>query len=190
MIKRNSIGLFPGRFQGVTKAHKTIIDLMFKHSEMGCGVMLIRNNTSAKNKDKNPFNANIRWRMIFKILPPNCKLFLAETAFIPDFIEENSNGSNPKFLTPNIMKLPIGPVYSIYAGPDRIDGYRSQIKYMKTLDKRLIVYDAESMLGGMNRNDFSGTEFRKALRARDKEKFLSLAPDEIHDMYDELVSII
>ena len=166
--KEDWTGLFIGRMQGLTIGHATLIKLMGKNHPKSY-ICLVKGKESSKDKKQNPFSAEIQKEMIDKVKPNNVEVKIVNVGFVPDIINELPED---KFV--------------LYSGPDRVAGYRNQIKYLD--NKKLKVLDTESILP--RKEGISGTKLRNALKDDDKSAFEKIAPKEIHGMFNKLKDLI
>lgn len=162
MIK-DVVGIYPGRFQGVTKAHKSIIDMMSRTYEKSY-VCLVEGEKSKEDKNHNPFSQETKIEMLNRILPENVELIITSSAFLPDTVK-NLEESN----------------FALYVGADRTTSYEHQKKYLKEENKTLLIITLN-----LNRENISATKVREALKENDKDTFRKLVPEEIHSMYGRL----
>ena len=171
LTQRQMIGLFPGRFSVPTIAHQAIIDQMVKLHDINY-VILIEGSQSSKNKVKNPFNLELQKEMLTEIIPSGVGLIVAKNGFLPDIIKKQliPNLSSPDVVTNGFM---------VYAGSDRIAGYREQQRYIE---------DYKLNFTEKKRNDptVSATRVREALLDGDQSLFNKLTPKKIHSYYKKL----
>jgi cytidyltransferase-like protein len=158
--KVDSVGLFVGRFQPLTKAHTDIIETIAKENDKGI-IFLVK----AKKKDveKSPFDEEIQKRLLNEIIPKNIDIVVLPSGYFVDYINE----------------LPYS-TFNIYAGTDRVSSYDRFSQYMaddKTLTAKEIKRSDE---------DISATKVRNALKSDDRESFEKLTDKRIHKYYDEL----
>lgn len=166
-LKEDWTGIFPGRTQGVTIAHATIIKMMGKNHPKSY-ICLVKGKESSREKKRNPFPEDLQIEMLKRVAPPNVEIRVVPTGFIPDIIDD----------------LP-EERFVVYSGPDRISGYRQQIKYAKEVGKQLKIVDVSSMMP-IGREEVSATKMRNALLEDDFDTFSKIAPEEIHSMYEKL----
>jgi hypothetical protein len=133
-------------------------------------ILLVKGGKSSEDKKANPFNIEIQKKMYEKILPSHVKLQIVSNGYLPDILKE----------------LP-GNNYALYCGPDRIEGYRRQLKSLTDGNKMTIINTEELV---PRKEGVSGTKFREALRNNDKEAFQKVAPKELWSMFEELKEII
>ncbi len=157
--KDDSVGVYLGRFQPVTKAHEMILKTLGKNHKKAV-VFLVK----AKKADpkKNPFDEKLQIEMIKSVAPKNVAVEVIPTGF---------------FIGPiNDMKE---TAYTLYCGSDRVDSYKKMTKYAE---------DREVSVSEIKRtdDDISATKVRQALKDDDKKTFEKMTPKPIHKMFDKL----
>lgn len=159
-------GVMFGRFQPLTNGHIKGIEFLSKHSDKGC-IYIVKGAKSSKDKDKNPFGEEIQIKMIKSILPDNLEVKIAPSAFYPDILNELDYDN-----------------FKIFAGSDRVQGYKKMLSYMNDeKEAEVIEIDREGLASG---EDVSATKVREALKNDDEKTFKKMTPNEIHKFYDEL----
>ena len=158
--KKDSVGIFVGRFQPVSVAHTDIINTIGKNHKRGI-VYLVKGKKS--DKAKNPFSEKTQIEMLKKIISVNVSVEVLPSAF---FVDEINEMPESKFV--------------IYAGTDRIKQYARFEQYLeggRTLETKEIKRTA---------TDVSATKIRKAITDNDKNTFQQMTPKEIHGMFNKL----
>ena len=159
---KETVGVFSGRFQPLTKAHQQIIDRIGKENDKGV-VFLVKGKETSKDKEQNPLNKSLQLKLLKTILPENVEVKVIASGFFPDELNLMSNSD-----------------FTVYTGTDRVKAYESFVQYMED-DRTLVVKD-------INRTDkdISSSKVRDALRKGNKRMFQKLTPIEIHPFYEEL----
>ncbi len=164
--KKESHGIYPGRFQPLTKAHTTIIEKMSKENK-SCTIFLVKGKTTSKNKDQNPFDEKTQINMINKILPTNTKVKVIPTGFFVDELNDMPYNN-----------------YVVYAGSDRKSQYERFKSYLDE-DKTITISTIQR-----TDEDISATKVRDALRNNHIDVFKNMVDKRLHYMYDYLRKII
>lgn len=166
---RDSIGLYVGRFQPLTRGHMTVLTQMAKENKMSY-VLLVKGPKSSLDKTKNPFPAELQTEMINAVINANfkgkMKLLIVPSADIYKVVKENIPGK--KFV--------------MYCGPDREQQYKNFIKYFEADGMSLEINTAD----GKRTPGISGTDAREALINNDVERFKKVVPEAIHPFFDKL----
>jgi len=158
------IGLYIGRFQGITEVHKYIFDLMsFKYDTSY--ICIIDGKKTSNDKKLNPFTLSIRLRLINKVLNYNNIVIMSNSGYIPDIIKPFEDNE-----------------IDFYCGEDRIESYKKQQKYLKTKLNFINI----NKLNKFKRNDISATMLREALNTGDKTRYIRLCPIELWDDFENL----
>lgn len=158
--------IFSGRFQPITKAHASIIETIGKENKSGT-IFLVKGKATSKDKEANPFDAEIQQKMLEKIAPKNVQIKIIPTGF---FVDELNEMPYDNFVA--------------YAGTDRVGAYKRFTSYLeegKTLEIKEIKRGDD---------DISATKVRDALKNGDEKEFKKLTDSRIHSMYNELKEII
>jgi nicotinamide mononucleotide adenylyltransferase len=147
-----SIGIFQGRFQPISKTHRSIIANMDYDK-----VYVVIVEGAKSSLDKKNFLSFADRVELFHVTNPKAKVIHSTTGFIPDII--SSNKLNPDN----------DDVY-IHAGSDRIDGYVRQFKAItdyKVIPKEIVRFP----------EDVSATKIRQALLDNDYGAYKSMIAD-------------
>lgn len=166
MDTQDKVGILSGRFSPVTQAHADIIKQISEENERGI-VFLVKGKATSKDKDVNPFDADVQLKLIEAVLPSNMTVQIIPTGFFPDEINKMDEKE-----------------FTIYAGSDRIETYAKWASYMED-DRVLHAKEIER-----TNEDISATKVRTALREDDKLTFEAMTPNEIHGFYEELHSLV
>lgn len=161
---RKNVGVFLGRMQGLTTGHKKVIEAMNKKHPKSY-VAVIRGIQSSADGSLNPFPYEVQARMIKRVLPSNVELIQIR----------NLDDLAPKLDSKK---------FTIYSGPERMDGYRRFTGYINGLGYSVKLMDTGKMIPRDER--ISGTKLRQSLRDNNFDVFKSIAPKEIWDMFEEL----
>jgi FAD synthase len=157
--------LFLGRMQPVHLGHKAIIDSMKNPV-----VALVKGAKSSLDKEKNPFDEKDQMRFLKK-LDSSIEVVIAKTGYVPDIIEQ--------------LRKEGMEVSTVYAGEDRISGYRRQIDgFNKAVSEE---YQMDIKFKETPRIT-SATTVRNALKADDKETFKKNMPRQLHSEYEYMKS--
>lgn len=169
--KRDAIGLYVGRFQGLTVGHAKVAKLMSQIHQRGY-VLLVKGKKSSEDKQRNPFPEKVQTEMIKKVLGPGFKVVVLHGSMIDELKKAIESGEIQ------------GQDFVLYAGPDRIQDYRRLAKYFKEAGYGFSVVDAEQMVP--RTEAVSGTKFREALKNNDLGAFKTVAPKELWGMFKGL----
>ncbi len=161
MCESKMTGLFIGRFQPFTTAHKRIIDFMARTHDK-CVVLLVRGKNTQRMKH-NPFGLELQMCMLIDILPENCSVVVVPNGYIPDFIDASDDSE-----------------FVVYSGSDRAAEYIRMLNFIAD-DKKAYV-----KLIPRDDNDVSATDARAAIRLNDKQRFKGLVPECLYVYWDQL----
>jgi len=164
---KDSIGIFSGRFQPVTKAHSDIINTMAKENRKVI-IFLVKGKKTSENKTKNPFDSETQKKMLELVSPDNVEIKIISTGFFVDELNE----------------LPDETKFVAYAGSDRIKAYKAYEKYMGG-NRTLEVKEVKRTDKGI-----SATKVRQSLKDNNFEEFKALTDKKIHKMFNELRAIL
>jgi nicotinamide mononucleotide adenylyltransferase len=160
--------LFLGRMQPIHKGHEAIISKMKNPT-----VALVKGGKTSLNKDKNPLSGKYQQKLLKKVAP-KARVIEVPTGYIPDIITQIRRDENEE-------------VSVIYAGADRINGYKTQIaSYNKQMPKEKqidVKFKETDRL-------YSATDVRAAIRAGDEEAFQEMTPKSIHSEFKNLQKLI
>ena len=171
---KDIVGILPGRFSGLTKAHSMLIDIMSKTHEHSY-LIVVKGIKSSTDLERNPFQEDLQWQMIKQIVPTNVEPIIIHNNLIDNLT--------------TLIKLSNHKKFAIYIGPDRLKKIQPAIKTLRNeTHKQIFLIDTGTMLPRDPR--VSGTAFRKALRNGDREAFAYIAPEQIFPMFDELRNYI
>ncbi len=159
-------GIYPGRFQPLTKAHTMIIEKMAKENSKAT-VFLVKGKKTSQDKNKNPFDEKIQLKMLKKVLPSNVEVKILPTGFFVDELNEMEDKE-----------------FKVYADNERTAQYNRFKSYLDE-DKTM-----EIILIHRTDEDISATKVRNALKNNDKKTFEKMTDKRIHSMYEELRKII
>lgn len=161
------VELFLGRMQPVHLGHEAIIKKMKNPV-----VALVKGAASSKDKERNPLSAKDQTKFLKKLFP---KLTIIEVpnGFVPDII--------------NAIRKKGMEVSTVYAGDDRIAGYKGQIAgYNKKLN------DDQQMIATVKETPriTSASTVRAAVRDGDEKAFQKNMPKKLHSEYEYLRTLI
>ena len=166
--------IFVGRMQPLTIAHYNIInDARKKYNELFVVIV------AGKSKKNNPFTFKQRVELVHKAFEgkiPMSHIIKAPTGFTPNILMHLQ-----KYISRHAHKR----LFILFAGEDRAEEYRNQIKkYYKG--------DAQVELHIIPRDDdsVSATKVRKALVDGDIENYKRLMPRTLWGEYEKLKKII
>lgn len=155
------VELFLGRMQPVHLGHKAIIDKMKNPV-----VVLVKGAKSSQDKSRNPFDEKDQTRFLKK-LNSRLKVEIARSGYIPDIV--------------NMLRADGMEVTAVFAGNDRIGGYKRQIdSFNKQVpdDKQINATFKETP------RVTSATTVRNALKSDDIDTFKKNMPKQLHGEYE------
>lgn len=100
--------LFLGRTQPPHLGHKKIIDMMTNPF-----MALVKGAKSSQDKARNPFDEKYQYKLL-KMISPKINILTAKSGYIPDIVNEIRKSGYE--------------IIAVYAGDDRINGYKKQIE--------------------------------------------------------------
>lgn len=162
-----NVELFLGRMQPIHLGHEAIIKKMKNPI-----VALVKGKASGANKERNPLTSKDQIKYLKKLFT-SLDIIEVPTGFIPDII--------------NHIRKEGKEVSVVYAGADRISGYKKMIDvYNKKLgdDQQMSVKFKETP------RITSATTVRDAIRSDDFETFKSSMPKKLHSEWDSLKKIL
>ena len=157
---KETVGLFTGRFQPLTKAHTDIINTLSKENKKGI-IFLVK--ASKKDEEKNPFDEEIQRKLLEEIIPDNIEIVTLKSGFFVDYINELEENN-----------------FVLYSGTDRIKSYERFKSYLAD-GKSLLIEEIKR-----GDDDISATKVRAALKTDDYDTFKKLTDSRIHKYYNEL----
>ena len=161
-----TFGVMFGRYQPLTVGHMKGIEQMAKQVDKGT-VYIVKGKQTSKNKDSNPFDAELQIKLLKSAVPRNIDVEIAPTAFFPDIINEIDADN-----------------FKVFAGTDRVDSYKKMLKWVaEEKEAEVVEIKREGLASGQ---DVSATKVRKALKDDDKKSFEKMTPKSVHKFYDEL----
>lgn len=171
---RQGTAIFIGRMQPLTLAHFNIINQARKDYQT-VFIVIVSGGKSSKEKAKNPFSFKERAEFIYKAFEgkiPMKHIIKAPTGFTPDIVE---------YLDRYISRNNLKKKYIIFAGADRAEDYKRQIKnyYKGNVDVEIRVIPREE-------ESISATKVRKALLDGDVENFKRLMPQSLWPEYNSM----
>jgi FAD synthase len=162
-----TVELFLGRMQPVHLGHEAIIKKMKNPI-----VALVKGKASSEDKSRNPLSAKDQIKYLKKLFS-SLDVLEVPTGFIPDII--------------NAIRKDGKEVVTVYAGSDRIAGYKKMIDvYNKKLG------DDQQMNVKFKKTPrvTSATTVRDAIRDDDIETFKKNMPKKLHSEWESLRKII
>lgn len=157
------IELFLGRMQPIHIGHKKIIDSMTNPV-----VVIVKGGKTSEDKSRNPLSAEYQEKLLKKV-SPGVEVSVSPNGFLPGIL--------------GYFRKQGKEVVKIYAGADRIEGYKTAINAANAKmpeDQRYHVTFQET------ERVTSATAVRNAIRSGDQETFKKLCPKEIWDEFDTL----
>ncbi|MGB9591297.1 MAG: hypothetical protein ACPL1K_02130, partial [Candidatus Kryptoniota bacterium] len=161
------VQLFMGRMQPIHIGHKKIIDSMDNPV-----IVVVKGGKSSEDRTKNPLSADYQIQLIKKVAP-HAEIMTVSTGFLPKIITQlREKGMEPD---------------TIFAGADRIEGYKKQID------------DANARMDPEYRYNVkfketdrltSATTVRNAIRANDEAGFRKNMPKELWGEFETLRKIL
>lgn len=155
------VSIFLGRMQPIHKGHQAIIKMMKNPI-----VLLVKGKASSADKAKNPFDEAYQAKLIKK-LNANVDVRVVATGYLPDIAAQ--------------LREEGKELVAIYAGEDRIGGYKGQFDRLK-LDKEHafhIVFHTTPRVA-------SATQVRTAIRNDDHEAFKQVMPQELWSEWETM----
>lgn len=148
------VSVFIGRMQPIHKGHQSIINQMKNPV-----VLLVKGKQSSQDKKRNPFDEKYQEKLIKK-LNKNVEVRVVPTGYLPEIANELRKEG--KELT------------DLYAGSDRLPGYKSQFERLNLNDelKFEITYHETPRIA-------SATDVRNAIINNDEKKFKQIMPQEL-----------
>lgn len=176
MVKNASV--FRGRFQGVTKAHKAIAELIRKNSPNNKIIILIVNGKKTSlDKQFNPFIPQVRQKM-WKRIMPDAQVVHTDNVFtfLKDFQDSQYN------------------IEQFYIGSDRFQKFNDIAKYFPNITVMQYPQQRQDMPIDINTlratdikiTQMSSTMMREALKHGLQNVFRKVAPQQIHGMWKQL----
>jgi len=155
-LPENQNGLLLGRFQPLTSAHAEIIrSAAAKHSILF--VAVVNGTKTSKDKATNPFNYNLRKRLIEALGVENLVVIETPTGNIRSILN----------------RIPAG-ISTVYCGTDRVESYQ------QAAGTDIKVEEIPRT------NNVSGTSLRYAIKHNDKQTFEQLSDPSTHGFYEVL----
>lgn len=161
-----SAELFLGRMQPVHIGHKKIIDSMKNPF-----IAIVKGSKSSEDKSKNPLDFNEQKRLLKKI--SNAQIIEVSVGYIPEIIKD--------------IRLKGFEVDVVYAGADRIEGYKKQID---AINKKLEDNKQIKVTFKETERVTSATTVRTAIRSGDAATFKKVMPKELHNEFDHLRKLL
>lgn len=162
------VDVFIGRLQPPHKGHIEIIKKMKNPL-----VIIVRGNKSSNDGNRNPFNEQTQIRLLKKVFP-KIQIVTAPHGYLPEIFSQ--------------LRESLGvEVRRLYAGNDRINGYKRQIDSInnKLSNNKKFVVDFHT-----TPRVASATKVREAIKNGDKAEFEKLMPRELWGEWDNLRSIL
>jgi len=167
--KRNKpIEVFLGRMQPIHLGHIKIIKKMKNPI-----VILVKGAKSSLDKNRNPLSAEVQTLLLRKAVP-GIKVIIARNGYLPEIFTDLRETGHYE-------------VNKLYAGADRIKGYKGQIDSVnKKLDdqKQFEIEYVET------ERFTSATKVREIIRNGDFEGFKKLMPKQLHSEFEMLRGLI
>jgi len=151
------VEIFLGRFQPIHLGHKKIIDSMQNPI-----VIIVKGEKSSNDKKRNPLDADYQKKLL-QLACPNVEVTISPNAFLPGII--------------NYLRKQHKNVTTIYAGADRIDGYKKMIE-QNNARAPSPEYHYDIKFKETDRFT-SATTVRNAIRNNDYDTFKKLVPKAI-----------
>jgi len=158
------IEVFLGRMQPIHLGHIKIIKKMKNPV-----IILVKGAKSSLNKDKNPLSADVQIRLLRKAIP-GIKVIIAKTGYLPEIFTDLRESAHNE-------------VTKVYAGADRIKGYKAQID---SVNKKLEKSKQFDVAFEETERFTSATKVREIIRSGDLEAFKKLMPRELWDEFENL----
>jgi hypothetical protein len=157
------VQLFLGRLQPIHLGHKKIIDSMTNPI-----VVIVKGGKSSEDKARNPLSVEYQEKLLKKVAP-GVEVSVSPNGFLPGIL--------------GYFRKQGKEVSKIYAGADRIEGYKTAInaanaKMPEDQRYRVTFQETERVT--------SATAVRNAIRSGDEATFKKLCPKEIWDEFDNL----
>jgi len=152
--------LFLGRMQPIHLGHLKIIKKMKNPV-----VALVKGAKSSLDKNRNPLSSSDQMRLLQKAMP-GLKVVEVAPGYLPEIMANL-----------RLLGLEIG---AIYAGEDRIKGYKAQID---GVNKKLDTAKQFKTRFKMTERFTSATKVRELIRAGDEAAFKKLMPKELHSEF-------
>lgn len=157
------VELFLGRLQPIHNGHKKIIDSMTNPI-----VVIVKGGKTSEDKARNPLSVEYQEKLLKKV-SPGVEVSVSPNGFLPGIL--------------GYFRKQGKEVVKIYAGADRIEGYKAAINTANAKmpeDQRYHVTFQET------ERVTSATAVRNAIRSGDHETFKKLCPKEIWNEFDNL----
>jgi nicotinamide mononucleotide adenylyltransferase len=160
---KKKVQLFIGRMQPVHLGHKKIIDSMTNPV-----IVIVKGEKSSEDRLRNPFSAEYQIKLIKKIAP-QAEIITASSGYLPKILAQ---------LREKGME-----VDTIYAGADRITGYKKQIESANAKMDPEYRYNVK-----FKETDrvTSATAVRNAIRSGDEQEFRKLMPKELWGEFETM----
>lgn len=157
------VELFLGRLQPIHNGHKKIIDSMTNPI-----VVIVKGGKTSEDKARNPLSADYQEKLLKKV-SPGVEVSISPNGFLPGIL--------------GYFRKQGKEVTKIYAGADRIAGYKTAIdaanaKMPEDQKYHVTFQETERVT--------SATAVRNAIRSGDLEEFKKLCPKEIWDEFSNL----
>lgn len=157
------VQLFLGRLQPIHLGHKKIIDSMTNPI-----VVIVKGGKSSEDKARNPLSADYQEKLLKKVAP-GVEVSVSPNGFLPGIL--------------GYFRKQGKEVTKVYAGADRIAGYKTAIdsanaKMPEEQRYHVTFQETERVT--------SATEVRNAIRSGDEATFRRLCPKEIWDEFNTL----
>jgi nicotinamide mononucleotide adenylyltransferase len=161
------VQLFIGRMQPVHLGHKKIIDSMTNPV-----IVIVKGEKSSEDRLRNPFSAEYQVKLIKKIAP-QAEIITASSGYLPKIMAQ---------LREKGME-----VDTVYAGADRIAGYKKQVESANAKMDPEYRYNVK-----FKETDrvTSATAVRDAIRAGDEQEFRKLMPKELWGEFETMKEIL
>ena len=161
--RSKSIGVIVGRFQPPQKAHIKLVKNALKDNDRV--YVFVAGQTF--DKKKNPIPFNIRSTVLNKFLADRrIQVLPAKTGFIPGLVEDNADLNDVSMV-------------KVYAGTDRIDGYKKQFE--DYWDKEGVKFQTIELQ--RDPDSVSATKVRQSVAANDFSSFSSYMPEKLDNKY-------
>jgi len=158
------VELFVGRTNPPHSGHLKIIKSMKNPI-----VALVKGSKSSKDKDRNPLDANYQTYLLRKMIP-GLRVIIVNNGYLPEIIS-------------SLREATHNEVVKVYAGDDRLGGYKNQIdRTNKHLDSSK-QFDIDFVV---TKRYTSASKVREAIRSNNEDEFKKLMPKAVWDDFEEL----
>ena len=161
-----NVELLTGRFQPIHNGHKKIIDSMINPI-----VVIVKGKKSSEDKERNPLSEDYQKKLLEKVCP-GVEVSVSPNGFLPGIL--------------GYFRKQGKEVTKIYAGADRINGYKSAIE---TANSKMPKEDQYHVKFQETERITSASAVRKAIKENDFLTFKKLVPEQIWSEWNNLKKI-